>query len=101
MLRTLDIYHKSKVNAPYYDITTEFSMFVHKYIVIVSIGGIQWILWFSIGYTAATRRGIFSIDRARGKLHQLGSPNLHIFMGFSWTEISLILKNKMAPWAFL
>ena len=49
-------------------------------------------------------REIFSVNTLRGKLHQLGSPNLQdIFIGgggggvsFSGTENSLILKNKMA-----
>ena len=49
---------------------------------------------------------IFGVKALEGKLHQLGSPNLQdIFIGsggggggvsFSGTEISLILKNKMA-----
>ena len=58
-------------------------------LIIVSTGGIRWILWFSIRYATA-RREIFGVDALRGKLHQLGSPNLQ------FTEISLILKNKMA-----
>ena len=51
--------------------------------IIVSTGGIQWILWFSVRYTAvATRTEIFVIDALRGKLHQLGSSNLQgIFIG--------------------
>ena len=46
-------------------------------------------------YAAATAHGeIFSVNALRGKLHQLGSPNLQdIFIG---TEIILILKDKMA-----
>ena len=46
------------------------------------------------------RREILGINALRGKLHQLGSPNLQdIFIGgvsFSAKEISNILKNKMA-----
>ena len=39
----------------------------------------------------------FYVNALRGKLHQLGSPNLQDRMvRFSGTEISLILKNKMA-----
>ena len=57
-------------------------------------------IWFSICYAAAARREIFGINALIGKLHQLGSPNLQdIFIwgvSFSGTEISLILKNKMA-----
>ena len=56
--------------------------------------------------SAATCREIFGV--LRGKLHQLGSPNLQdVFIGvsFSETEISLILKSKMAStflyWLFL
>ena len=51
--------------------------------IIVSTGGIRGILWFSICYTAAApRREIFDINALRGKLHQLGSPNLQdIFIG--------------------
>ena len=50
--------------------------------VIVSTGGIQWILWFSVRYAAAARREIFGVNAVRGKLHQLGSPNLQdIFIG--------------------
>ena len=56
------------------------------------------ILWFSVRSTAA-RREIFGVNAPKGKLHQLGSPNLYyIFIGgvnFSGTENSLILKNKM------
>ena len=38
------------------------------------------ILWFSVRYAA--RREIFDVNALRGKLHQLGSPNLqHIFIG--------------------
>ena len=49
---------------------------------IVSTAGIQWILWFSVRYAAAGRREIFGINALRGKLHQLGSPNLQdIFIG--------------------
>ena len=69
--------------------------------IFVSTGGIRWILWFSVCYAAAVHREIFGINTLRGKLHQLGSPNLQdIFIGggvsFSGKEISLILKNKMA-----
>ena len=50
-------------------------------LVIVSTG--RMILWFSVRYTAAaTRRDIFGVNALRGKLHQLGSPNLQdIFIG--------------------
>ena len=49
--------------------------------VIVSTRGICWILWFSVRYAAA-RREIFGVNALRGKLHQLGSPNLQdIFIG--------------------
>ena len=51
---------------------------------IVSTGGIRWILWFSVRYAAATAtcREIFGVNTLRGKLHQLGSPNLQdIFIG--------------------
>ena len=70
-------------------------------LIIVSTGSIQWILWLSVRYAgAAARREIFGVNTLRGKLHQLGSPNLQdIFTGwvsFSEKEISLILKNKMA-----
>ena len=68
--------------------------------IIVFTGGIRWILWFSICYAAAAaRREIFGVNALRGKLHQLGSPNLQdISLGgkLLWEEISLILKNKMA-----
>ena len=69
--------------------------------VIVYTGGIWWILSFSIhNFAAAAHREIFGVNALRGKLHQLGSPNLQdIFIrevSFSGTEISLILKNKMA-----
>ena len=48
---------------------------------IVSTGGIWWILWFSV-HCAAARREIFGVNALRGKLHQLGSPNLQdIFIG--------------------
>ena len=44
---------------------------------IVSTGIIRWILWFSVRYAAAAaRREIFGVNALRGKLHQLGSPNL-------------------------
>ena len=43
--------------------------------IIVSTGGIRWILWFSDRYAAAARREIFGINALRGKLH-LGSPNM-------------------------
>ena len=50
--------------------------------IIVSTGGIRWILWFSVCYAAAVRREIFGVNALRGKLHQLGSPNLQvIFIG--------------------
>ena len=50
--------------------------------VIVSTGGIRWILWFSVRYAAATCREIFDVNALKGKLHQLGSPNLQdIFIG--------------------
>ena len=49
---------------------------------IVSTGGIRWILWFSVHYAAAARTEIFGVNALRGKLHQLGSPNLQdIFIG--------------------
>ena len=50
---------------------------------VVSTGGIQWILWFSVRYAVATVcTEIFSGNALRGKLHQLGSPNLQdIFIG--------------------
>ena len=49
---------------------------------IVFTGGIRWILWFSVRYAAAVRRAIFGVNALRGKLHQLGSPNLQdIFIG--------------------
>ena len=43
-------------------------------------------LWFSVRYAAAAataaRREIFGVNPLRGKLHQLGSPNLQdIFIG--------------------
>ena len=54
------------------------------------------ILWLSVRYASA-RREIFGINALRGKLHQLGSPNLQdIFIGgvsFSGEEISLIEKQ--------
>ena len=55
----------------------------YNLILIVSTGGIQWILWFSVRYATATaHREIFGVDALRGKLHQLGSPNLQdIFIG--------------------
>ena len=39
--------------------------------------------WFSIPYlAAAARREIFDINALRGKLHDLGSPNIQdIFVG--------------------
>ena len=46
--------------------------------IIVSTGGIQWILLFSVHYVAAARREIFDDNAVRGKLHQLGSPNLQV-----------------------
>ena len=52
--------------------------------VVVSTGGIWWILWFSVRYAAAAaaRREIFGVNALRGKLHQLGSQNLQdIFIG--------------------
>ena len=43
---------------------------------------------------------IFDVNGLRGKLQQLNSSNLqgylHWVVSFSGTEISLILKNKMA-----
>ena len=53
------------------------------YLLIVSTGGIRWILWFSIRYAAAAARiEIFGVNALKGKLHQLVSPNLqHIFIG--------------------
>ena len=49
---------------------------------IVSTGGIPWILWFNVRYSADVRREIFGVTTLRGKLHQLGSPNLQdIFIG--------------------
>ena len=49
---------------------------------IVSIKSIQWILWFSLRYTAAECREIFGVNAPREKVHQLGSPNLQdIFIG--------------------
>ena len=56
--------------------------------------------YFSIRYTAAAAgREIFDVNALRGKLHQLGSPNLQdIYLrevSFPGTEISLILKYKM------
>ena len=41
---------------------------VYLKVVIVSTGGIQWILWFSFCYAAA-RREIFGVNALRGKLH--------------------------------
>ena len=48
---------------------------------IVSNGGIRWILWLSVHYAAAVRREIFGINALRGKLHQLGLPNLQDIFG--------------------
>ena len=51
----------------------------HQYICIH-----RWILWFSVCYAsaAAARREIFGVNALRGRLHQLGSPNLQdIFIG--------------------
>ena len=50
---------------------------------IVSTGSIRWILWFSVYYaSAAAGREIFGVNTLRGKLLQLGSPNLQdIFIG--------------------
>ena len=56
------------------------STYLHT--VIVSTGGIRWMLWFSVRYAADVRREIFGVNALRGKLHQLGSPNLQdIFIG--------------------
>ena len=50
--------------------------------IIVSTGSIRWIVWFSICYAAAAaRREIFGVNALRGKLHQLGSPNLQDIWG--------------------
>ena len=44
---------------------------------VVSTGGIRWILWFSVRYAdAAARREIFGVNALRVKQQQLGSPNL-------------------------
>ena len=62
----------------------------YTYFIIVSTGGIRWILWFSVRYAAAaataaaatTRIEIFGVNALRGKLRQLGAPNLQdIFIG--------------------
>ena len=37
------------------------------------------ILWFTFRYAATPRREIFGVNALRGKVHQLGSPNLHDF----------------------
>ena len=51
-------------------------------IIFVSTGSIRWILWFSVRYTTAAAHRDFGVDALRGKLHQLGSPNLQdIFIG--------------------
>ena len=42
---------------------------------IVSTGCLRWILWISV-HSATARREIFGVNTLRGKLHQLGSPNL-------------------------
>ena len=48
---------------------------------IVSTGGIRFIIWFSVRHAAA-RREIFGVNALRGKLHHLGSSNLQdIFIG--------------------
>ena len=56
--------------------------------------------YFGLAFATPPRVENFGINALRGKLHQLGSPNLQdIFIGgirFSGKEISLILKNKMA-----
>ena len=58
--------------------------------------------YFGLVFAMAPRPSveIFGINALRGKLHQLGLPNLQdIFIwgvSFSGKEISLILKKKMA-----
>ena len=47
----------------------------YNMLIIVFTGGIRWILWFNVCYTAAARREIFGVNPLRGKLYQLGSPN--------------------------
>ena len=55
---------------------------IYGIVVIVSIGSIRWILWFSVRYAAAARREIFGVNALGGKQQQLGSPNLQdIFIG--------------------
>ena len=47
-------------------------------VLVVSTGGIRWILWFSVRYVAAARREILGVNALRGKLHQLGSQDIFI-----------------------
>ena len=55
---------------------------IHFLPLIVSNGGIWWILYFSIRCATAAHSEIFIFNALRGKLHQLGSPNLQdIFIG--------------------
>ena len=60
----------------YFNLVLQFYMFT-MIMVVVSTGGIRWILWFCIPYAATTAyREIFGVNTLRGKLHQLGSSNL-------------------------
>ena len=64
------------IKTPLSDFLLHFHIFCP---IIVSTGGMRRILWFSVRYSAAARREIFGVNALRGKLHQLGSPNLQDF----------------------
>ena len=59
-------------------------------IVLYIIGCLRWIHWFSVHHATTARREIFGVNTLRGKLHQLGSPNLQDI--FIWGLASLGLK---------
>ena len=74
---------------------------IGKLVLFVSTRGIRWILWFSVRYTtAAAHREIFGVNALRGKMTPARFTKfaryLHWEVSFSETEITLILKNKMA-----
>ena len=73
-------------------------LLVFLFFLIVSTRSIQWILWFSIRYTAITCREIFDVNtqrKTRPASFTKFAGYLHWEVSFSGTEISFILKNKI------
>ena len=72
------------------------ALYLFKLVLIVCTRCIWWILWFSVSFATAQRE-IFDMNALRkpARITKFAGY-LHWGVSFSGTELSLMLKNKMA-----